>query len=196
VKRWGKSPPRDWQQERHGKPHREQCRIGIPRGQPRGLASAQGIRVGSLRRRSNPASRGMVIQRGQPLGQNPAYRPSAQTCAPLILFDPDPKVRRPRRVIAAPCTCGAGAGGRARPHPQAARVARTRCLRREFFGQDEGQARFCGPAPLGPSASCLSARDDWRASIHRIPLPITAVAMARRGKTLAKVSDSNISKRN
>ena len=23
----GKSPPRDWQQERHGKPHREQCRI-------------------------------------------------------------------------------------------------------------------------------------------------------------------------
>ena len=32
VKRWGKSPPRDWQQDRHGKPHREQCRIGIARG--------------------------------------------------------------------------------------------------------------------------------------------------------------------
>ena len=32
VKRWGKSPPRDGQPDRHGKPHREQCRIGIARG--------------------------------------------------------------------------------------------------------------------------------------------------------------------
>ena len=32
VKGWGKSPPRDWQQERHGKPHREQDRIGAVRG--------------------------------------------------------------------------------------------------------------------------------------------------------------------
>lgn len=32
VKRWGKSPPRSGQPDRHGKPHREQCRIGIPRG--------------------------------------------------------------------------------------------------------------------------------------------------------------------
>lgn len=31
VKRWGKSPPRSWQQGRHGKPHREQCRIGASR---------------------------------------------------------------------------------------------------------------------------------------------------------------------
>ena len=28
VKRRGKSSPRSWQQGRHGKPHREQCRIG------------------------------------------------------------------------------------------------------------------------------------------------------------------------
>ncbi len=28
VKRWGKSPPGGWQQSPHGKPHREQCRIG------------------------------------------------------------------------------------------------------------------------------------------------------------------------
>jgi hypothetical protein len=32
VKRWGKSPPRDGQPDRHGKPHREQCRIGTSRG--------------------------------------------------------------------------------------------------------------------------------------------------------------------
>ena len=33
VKWWGKSPPRDWQQKRHGKPHREQNRIGVVRGE-------------------------------------------------------------------------------------------------------------------------------------------------------------------
>jgi len=40
VKRWGKSPPRPWQQGRHGKPHREQCQIGPPRG----LVPATGYR--------------------------------------------------------------------------------------------------------------------------------------------------------
>ena len=40
VKRWGKSPPRGWQQHRHGKPHREQCQIGPPRG----LVPATGYR--------------------------------------------------------------------------------------------------------------------------------------------------------
>ena len=33
MKRWGKSPPHRWQQGWHGKPHREQCQIGPPRGQ-------------------------------------------------------------------------------------------------------------------------------------------------------------------
>src|SRR5690606_28852547 len=52
VKRWGKSPPRDWQQDRHGKPHPEQCRIGASRGAgPQGYrrrdASAREARVGS-----------------------------------------------------------------------------------------------------------------------------------------------------
>ena len=32
VKRRGKSSPRDWQQDRHGKPHREQRQIGGPAG--------------------------------------------------------------------------------------------------------------------------------------------------------------------
>ncbi len=31
MKRWGKSPPRRWQQGRQGKPHREQDRIGTTR---------------------------------------------------------------------------------------------------------------------------------------------------------------------
>ena len=31
VKRWGKSPPRDRQRKRHGKPHREQDQIGAAR---------------------------------------------------------------------------------------------------------------------------------------------------------------------
>ena len=42
VKRWGKSPPRDGQPDRHGKPHREQCQIGMPHGVLR-----PGVRVGS-----------------------------------------------------------------------------------------------------------------------------------------------------
>ena len=44
VKRWGKSPPQPWQQGWHGKPHREQCRIGI--ASTGRFTSA--IRVGSL----------------------------------------------------------------------------------------------------------------------------------------------------
>lgn len=32
VKGWSKSPPRCWQQQRHGKPHREQDRIGTVLG--------------------------------------------------------------------------------------------------------------------------------------------------------------------
>src|SRR5581483_10505290 len=32
VKGWSKSPPRGWQHPRHGKPHREQSRIGMASG--------------------------------------------------------------------------------------------------------------------------------------------------------------------
>lgn len=52
VKGWGKSPPRLWKQRRHGKPHREQNRIGMTRSakafQP---VSGPVIRVGCMRRR-------------------------------------------------------------------------------------------------------------------------------------------------
>ena len=87
VKRWGKSPPRTWQQARHGKPHPEQCRIGALRGFGRGSRSAippqgrfsPGGPGWQLDRLGNKCGRGMIIQpritvRG---GQNPAYRPSA-----------------------------------------------------------------------------------------------------------------------
>ncbi len=56
VKRWGKSPPRVWQQNRLGKPHPEQCRIGASCGlvpdhrpgvPPQGHFSPE-ARVGSL----------------------------------------------------------------------------------------------------------------------------------------------------
>jgi len=50
VKGWGKSPPRDWQQERHGKPHREQDRIGMTRGATLRAVSGPVIRVGCVRR--------------------------------------------------------------------------------------------------------------------------------------------------
>ena len=41
VKRWGKSPPRGWQQARHGKPHQEQRRIGIARPEGQGASPEQ-----------------------------------------------------------------------------------------------------------------------------------------------------------
>jgi hypothetical protein len=90
VKRWGKSPPRTWQQGRYGKPHPEQCRIGaLPR---KGPAFKSGNRLPETSARElqpegpgrqldpvgNGGGRGMVIHGGQPPGQNPAYRPSAQ----------------------------------------------------------------------------------------------------------------------
>lgn len=49
VKGWGKSPPRDWQQERHGKPHREQDRIGTVRGETLEGCFRLTVRVGCVR---------------------------------------------------------------------------------------------------------------------------------------------------
>ena len=55
MKRWGKSPPRGWQQSRHGKPHQEQCQIGPPRGTgpgngipPLGLLWPRGVGLAAL----------------------------------------------------------------------------------------------------------------------------------------------------
>ncbi len=60
VKRWGKSPPRRWQQGRHGKPHREQCQIGTA-CRKAGLLLLQQVRVGSYSVAGDGHVRGMVI---------------------------------------------------------------------------------------------------------------------------------------
>lgn len=78
MKGWGKSPPRTWQQGRHGKPRLEQDQIGTSRGLARG---AHRLRCPGRSREpiSNGRSRGMIVaDPGLGLGteQNPAYRPS------------------------------------------------------------------------------------------------------------------------
>ena len=52
VKRCGKSAPRFRQRKRHGKPHREQDRIGAAREQSRDLCPDPAVRVGCWRRRA------------------------------------------------------------------------------------------------------------------------------------------------
>ena len=49
VKGWGKSPPRSRQRERHGKPHREQDRIGVTWAQAQPVSRFV-ARVGRARR--------------------------------------------------------------------------------------------------------------------------------------------------
>ena len=76
VKRWGQSPPRTWQQGRHGKPHPEQCRIGASRRKVRARRKATAeTTAGTLQpggpgwqldRPGNRCGRGMVIQGGNP----------------------------------------------------------------------------------------------------------------------------------
>lgn len=78
MKGWGKSPPRTWQQGRHGKPRLEQDQIGTSRGLARG---AHRLRCPGRSREpiSNGRSRGMIVaDPGLGFGseQNPAYRPS------------------------------------------------------------------------------------------------------------------------
>lgn len=87
VKGCGKSAPRPRQRGRHGKPHREQGRIGAAGGvtrkrdgrggipaPPPGLAARSGWRH-PLQRNGRP----VPVRRG---GQNPAYRPPGATCFP------------------------------------------------------------------------------------------------------------------
>src|SRR6266446_7521289 len=76
VKRCGKSAPRLRQRRRHGKPHREQDRIGTAREQSRDRCPDLAVRVGCIRRRVTGVaeewpSRGV---RKHPAIQNPAYR--------------------------------------------------------------------------------------------------------------------------
>lgn len=83
VKRCGKSAPRPWQQGWHGKPHREQGRIGVAGG-----SSVRDSAAGTFPSRHpgwpreacrEACPRGMVASSPRHAGgdgQNPAYRPS------------------------------------------------------------------------------------------------------------------------
>ena len=82
VKRCGKSAPRLRQRKRHGKPHREQDRIGTARmlragGNP-GPVSGSGRPGRLLEAPGNRRPRGMAVTRAACAAalQNPAYRPA------------------------------------------------------------------------------------------------------------------------
>ncbi len=85
MKRWGKSPPRDRQRKRHGKPHREQDRIGTTRREtvsPLRAGRSGGLLEAARERRP----RGMVAQGSfRAAGQNPAYRPTGISLPNLAL---------------------------------------------------------------------------------------------------------------
>ena len=90
VKRCGKSAPGDWQPDPHGKPHREQCRIGISRGAGRVSDTAAGPPWpgGPGWQLEAPGQPG-VQRNGHRTGsrrrageQNPAYRPSVHLLCP------------------------------------------------------------------------------------------------------------------
>src|SRR5215831_15610944 len=114
VKRCGKSAPRLRQRRRHGKPHREQDRIGTARGSPlRERKRFSGSMSGSsrpgrlLKAPGNRRRRGMAVTRGASLAlQNPAYRPadalqggSAENRrAPANFGDRAPAISPPRYV--------------------------------------------------------------------------------------------------
>src|SRR5262249_36380925 len=78
VKRCGKSAPRGRQRQRHGKPHREQNRIGAARGSataehPRSVRTSRPGRL--LDAPGNRRRRGMAVTHGATRAlQNPAYR--------------------------------------------------------------------------------------------------------------------------
>lgn len=96
VKRWGKSPPRTRQRGRHGKPHREQDRIGAARAR-KSSSLFRTSRPGWLREASgNGRPRRMAATWGEsPAIQNPAYRPTGTSSLSVL---------RPRRTGAIPVT--------------------------------------------------------------------------------------------
>src|SRR5262249_61135548 len=86
VKRCGKSAPRAQRWARHGKPHREQDRIGtacLPRGRQGVFRAA--VRVGCLRRDASRALEEWPSPRATAV-QNPAYRPSGALFSFFVAF--------------------------------------------------------------------------------------------------------------
>src|SRR5947207_10572930 len=71
VKRWGKSPPRERQRKRHGKPHREQDQIGAARratgkrvSAPPPGSVARGARQRASQRNGHPSPFGAWTEPG------------------------------------------------------------------------------------------------------------------------------------
>jgi len=114
VKRWGKGPPRTWQQGRHGKPHPEQCRIGASggrsgNGRHRRDASARRPGLAAEARRQRRDQRN-----GHPGGFGPRTEPGLQAvrafslCRKRGACSGAPAARRPRG--ARPLAQGAAGG--------------------------------------------------------------------------------------
>jgi len=110
VKRCGKSAPRGRQRTRHGKPHREQNRIGAARREISGSMSGSAARVGCSRRRATgvpeewPSRAGLLpapyrtrltgrltrsrgASDGPPSGAPPVYAPAHIAGALRVLYD-------------------------------------------------------------------------------------------------------------
>ena len=101
VKGWGKSPPRGQQCRRHGKPHREQDRIGTMRRKP-GLFPAPVVRVGCLRRLATG-----VPEEWSPRPCSRGHGPYRTRLTGRLTFFPR-QVPRPRALASAPQRTSAG----------------------------------------------------------------------------------------
>jgi hypothetical protein len=147
VKRCGKSAPRRRQRRRHGKPHREQDRIGTVRDGDLRASLCPGIHVRIQRRPgrllqapSNRGRRGMAVTRGRfpPALQNPAYRPADNIRGPGGKRPPGPPVFARSADRASMCPgCGAA---RAHPH-EFFRISGRECAKRCAADPGPPQAR-------------------------------------------------------
>src|SRR5690606_10148789 len=105
VKGWGKSPPRSQQWERHGKPHREQDRIGATRAKALPVSRLV-ARVGRERR----SVTGVPDEWSSRGGSPPPYRTrlTGRLATPSLLFRLARRCPGPRRRGASPVRSPAG----------------------------------------------------------------------------------------
>ena len=153
VKGWGKSPPRDRQRKRHGKPHREQNRIGAARI-PQGIRSfpdqPPGLVARGVRQRASQMNGRHVRQQCRAI-QNPAYRPADTFSLPVSMIRPAPAGARraPRQVR----------NGRASPPTRLSRLRRQAfSIRRSGWVRESGRLR---PSGGGATASVATFRGYW-----------------------------------
>ena len=195
VKRWGKGPPRTWQQGRHGKPHPEQCRIGASggrsgNGRHRRDASARRPGLAAKARRQRRDQRN-----GHPGGFGPRTEPGLQAvrafsfCRKRGACSGAPAARRPRG--ARPLAQGA-AGGVLQGRNRSGRVQKP-C---RPHGRPDGKAghssalALCapwrGPSPL--PQHCADPCPAGGQSPRPAPAPPPAGASPPPGRALASVS--------